>query len=365
MSEEERLMSEVVRLALKERVKLKRGENVTVETWGHGIPLAREFVHEARAMGAHPMMLVEDEDAFWRTVEGLKPGANKAGTHEWAALKEADAYVFMIGPADIGRVWKNGPKMGGAYPSNEEWYTRAAKAKIRGVRMLWGYTTKERADAYGIDQAAWRKMVLEGSAVPPSAVRGPGKKLLAILKKGKTLRIGAPNGTELRMNLARRDAQLDDGSVSPQDVKDGENMTQAPAGQVWVAPDEKSVEGHYFSDRPSYTLGRPVEGAEFEFKGGKLTTASFKKNGEAFDRAFGAAKGDKDRLGMLIFGLNPKMHAGSPQDAIAAGMITLALGYNEELGGKNETGFQFLAPLSTATVDIDKRRIIDAGKLVL
>ena len=40
----------------------------------------------ARAMGAHPMLMVEDEEAFWRTIETLKPGANKAGTHEWAAL---------------------------------------------------------------------------------------------------------------------------------------------------------------------------------------------------------------------------------------------------------------------------------------
>jgi leucyl aminopeptidase (aminopeptidase T) len=365
MSEEERLLADVVNVALRDRVKLKKGENVTVETWGHGMPLAREFVHGARALGAHPMLMVEDEEAFWRTIETLKPGANKAGSHEWAALKEADAYVFLTGPADITRVWKNGARMGTAYPSNDEWYARAARAKIRGVRVLYGYATKERADAYGIDHASWRRMILEGATVPPAAVRAPGKKLTALLKRGKTLRIAAPNGTELRMDLAGRDAQLDDGSVSPQDVKDGENMTQAPAGQVWVAPSEATVEGHFIADCPSYTLGRPVDGAEFEFKGGKLMTAAFKKNGEAFDRAFGAAKGHKDRVGMVIFGLNPKLKPGTPQDAIAAGVVTLSIGYNEELGGKNDTSFQFLAPLSGATVEIGNKKVIDAGRLTL
>lgn len=365
MSEDDRLVAEAVKVALKDRVRLKRGENVTVETWGHGLPLAREFVHGARALGAHPMLVVEDEEAFWRAIETLRPGSNKAGSHEWAALKETDAYVFVIGPADIARAWKNGPKMGGAYPSNDEWYKRAARAKVRGVRMLWGYTSEERAAALAFDQAEWRKMILEGSAVPPAAIRGPGKKLTALLKRGKTLRIAAPNGTELRMKLAGRNAQLDDGSVSPQDLEDGENMTSAPAGQVWVAPDEASVEGHYIANRPSFSFGRPVEGAEFEFKAGALTTAAFTKNGELFDRAFGAAKGHKERVGMVIFGLNPKMRPGFPQDAMAAGVVTLSIGYNEELDGKNETTFQFLAPLTGATVEVDKKTVVEGGKLAL
>ncbi len=363
--EEGPLVESLVKVALGERIKLKRGENLIVETWSHGLPVAREFVHQARAMGAHPMLLLEDEETFWRTVEGLKPGANRAGDHEWAALAKANAYVFITGPADIGRVWRNGPKMGGAYPSNEEWYSRAARAKLRGVRVLYGYTSQERADAYSLDMGAWRQMILEAGAVSPKAIKPVGAKLGGLLKRGKTIRITAPNGSDLSLKLAGRAAQVDDGSVSPQDIKDGENMTQAPAGQLWVAPDEKSAEGRFVADRPSYSLGRPVIGAEFEFKGGKLSTAAFSQNGEAFDRAFAGARGDKDRVGMLIFGLNPKVRPGFPQDAVAAGVITLTLGYNDELGGKNKTEFQFLAPLSTATVEVDGTKVIDAGRLAL
>lgn len=354
-----------MKVALKDRVHLKRGDNLIVETWPHTLHVAREVVFQARQMGAHPMLLVEDEPAFWRTVESLKPGAMEAGSHEWAALSQADAYVFLTGPADIARVWGNGSKMAHAYPSNEEWYRRAKRARIRGVRLAYGYTSPERAAAYGLDLGAWRHMVLEAGAVPPKAIRPAASKLTRVLLKGKQVRITASNGTDLELRLKGRRPQVDDGSVSPQDLKDGENMTQAPAGQLWVAPDEKAAEGTVIFDRPSLSLGRPVKEVSFEFRKGRLVASYFEENGEKFDTAFRRAKGDKDRVGMLVFGLNPKVRAGFPQDAIAAGVVSLALGKNGELGGKNKTDFTFLTPHASATVEVDGKKVVEAGRLLL
>ncbi len=365
MAEGSRIIEEVVRVALKDRVHLKRGENLLIESWPHGLDVAKEAVFQARAMGAHPMLIVEDEETLFRSLDALRPGATKAGGHEWAALSKANAYMFIPGPADLPRAWAMGSKWGAAYPSNGEWYDRAKRAKLRGVRVLFGYTSEERAGAYGLDLAAWRQMVLEAACVKPSEIRPKGAALSRVLGKGKKVKITAPNGTDLSLGLCGRVAQVDDGSVSLQDLKDGENMSQAPAGQLWVAPDEKTAEGRYVADRPSLSLGRPVKGAEFEFKGGKLVASTFDEGGEKFAEAFAKAKGDKDRVGMLIFGLNPKVRAGFPQDAMAAGVVTLTLGYNDELGGKNKTEFQFLAPLASATVEVDGKRVVDRGRLAL
>ncbi len=365
MAEGSRIIEEVVRVALKDRVRLKRGENLLIESWPHGLEVAKEAVFQARAMGAHPMLIVEDEATLFRSLEGLKPGATKAGAHEWAALSKANAFMFIPGPADLPRAWAMGSKWGAAYPSNGEWYARAKRAKLRGVRVLFGYTSEERAGAYGLDLAAWRQMVLEAACVRPSEIRPKGAALSRTLAKGTHVKITAPNGTDLSLGLCGRAAQVDDGSVSAQDLKDGENMSQAPAGQLWVAPDEKSAAGRFVADRPSLSLGRPVKGAEFEFKAGKLVASTFAEGGERFQGAFAKARGDKDRVGMLIFGLNPKVRAGFPQDAMAAGVVTLALGYNDELGGKNKTEFQFLAPLASATVEVDGKRVVDGGRLAL
>ncbi len=66
MSEYEALAKNVLRKTLR----VKAGENVIVETWNHGIPIAREFVFQIRALGARPLMTFEDEDAFWRSAAG-------------------------------------------------------------------------------------------------------------------------------------------------------------------------------------------------------------------------------------------------------------------------------------------------------
>ena len=79
MPSESELIEAAVTLALRDRVKLKRGENLLVECWPHGLPVAREAVYQARAMGAHPLLMVEDEQALFRSVENLKAGATGAG----------------------------------------------------------------------------------------------------------------------------------------------------------------------------------------------------------------------------------------------------------------------------------------------
>ena len=358
------ILERLVLIALKERIRLKRGENVIVETYPHGMAFASEFVYQARALGAHPLMIVEDEPSLFRTVEALKPGAMKAGTHEWAALSKAQAYVFVTGPADLPRAWSLGPKWGAAFPSNEEWYSRAKRGRVRGVRMIYGYATKERAQAYGVDVEEWSQMMLEGAAVPPGPIRAAGKALAKKLLKAKQVHITADNGTDLTFRLIGRRPQVDDGSVSLEDLKNGDNMTQAPAGQLWVAPDEKSPEGTIVFDRPSNSFGRWVKGVTLEFRGGRLTASSFQENGEAFEKAFSRAKGDKDRLGMFIFGLNPGVRVGFPQAPMAAGCVSLTLGDNGEIDGKNKTDFTFLVPHASATVELDGKQVVERGRLM-
>jgi len=37
-------------------------ENVIVECWNHGLDAAKEIVYQLRAVGARPMLLLEDEE---------------------------------------------------------------------------------------------------------------------------------------------------------------------------------------------------------------------------------------------------------------------------------------------------------------
>src|SRR5206468_11419485 len=139
-------------------------ENVIVETWNHGLPIATEVVYQVRAAGARPLLLFEDEDTYWKSVTTLPESKlGQVGSHEWRAMSEADGYVFIPGPADITKIREAGKKYSAATAYNDEWYRRAKRNRLRGARLGLGYVTEGRARSYGFDEPAWRAMVLEAS----------------------------------------------------------------------------------------------------------------------------------------------------------------------------------------------------------
>src|SRR5947207_15415643 len=91
MSEYEALAKNVIRRTLDIQPK----ENVIVECWNHGLAIATEVVCQARAAGARPMLLFEDEDAYWRAVKTLPESKlGQVGRHEWKENGGADDYVL-------------------------------------------------------------------------------------------------------------------------------------------------------------------------------------------------------------------------------------------------------------------------------
>ncbi|HTD80984.1 MAG TPA: aminopeptidase [Thermoplasmata archaeon] len=363
MSEYEALAKNVIKKALHVKPK----ENVIVETWNHGLPVAAEFVYQLRAAGARPMLLFEDEPTVWRSITTLpKSKLGNVGSHEWKAVDEADAYVFIPGPADISKVREVGSEKWGAFTGyNEDWYKRAEKNRLRGARIALGYATQQRATSYGFDLDAWRGMLLDASSVDPSEILKAGRKVQSALSKKGRLEISAPNGTRFSCDLMGRKAGIEDGIVSEADLDEGENVANIPAGEVYVIPDEKSAEGTIVFDRPIAYLGRWIRGVSLAFDNGKLAKWSATENADMIQRDWDDAKGDpgRERLAYLDIGVNPKGRQGFLQDVIAAGNVYVAVGNNDEVGGKNNSDFFLGASLTGATVTVNDRPVVTDGAL--
>lgn len=359
MSEYEALAKNIIRRSLHIRPK----ENVIVECWNHALDAAEEVVYQLRAVGARPMFLFEDEETYWRAVETLPTAKlGQVSASEWAALSQADAYVFFPGPADLPRYRKNLPKSSAATGYNSEWYRRATKAGLRGARVLLGYVSHERARAYGYDFAAWVEMIVRASSIDFAPISRKGKKLAALLSQDAKVEVTAPNGTQFVCELKGRDALVEDGIVDAQDVKDGEFMTGVPPGYVIVCPDESSAEGVVRFDRPVPYLGIQVTDVAFQFKDGKASWSAGANEDEIraqYDKATGA----KDRLGWLQIGLNPDVRYGFLQDDLVAGAMEIGIGDNTEYGGKNTSNFNFQGRLTNATVRIGEKVVVKNGRL--
>ncbi|MCI4319991.1 MAG: aminopeptidase [Thermoplasmata archaeon] len=369
MSSEEGGPEGVAKALLGGALALKRGENLLIETWNHTLPYAAACVVEARRLGASPVLQLEDEAAYWRSFESpaSSKGLGRVGAHEWAALAKSQAFVFFPGPADSPRLNAlPAPERVRLQAYNGEWYRRAKAARIRGVRSMLGYATDARATQLGVSAAAWRTQLVRATiATNLKTVRADAQRAAAKLKRGKLLRVTAPNGTDVTLKLRGRSPTVDDGVVTPEDVKSGQNVTASPPGAVVVAVDERSAEGVAIANRPTFWRPGRLEGGQWEMHAGHLTNAWYTDGQATFDEAYQAAPKGKDVIGIFSIGLNPALEAGVPLvEDQEAGAVTLGLGGNANYGGSNRCPFLSWVVLGEATVAVDGVPLSDRGKLL-
>lgn len=357
----------VAQKVLKETLRVKRGENVVIEAWTHELDLARAFVLEARKMGARPVVLYEDEEAYWKSLEecDLKD-LGQVGDHEWALLSKAQAYVFLWGPADRPRLAGLDPKMvQKLHAYNALWYQRAKRAKLRGARMEIGRATPASAQHFNVALEPWRKELTDATLADTRAIVAEGKRVAKALKHGKVVTIDHPNGTRLELHLRGRDPQIEDGVVGPEDVAKGNNMTSVPGGYVVVALDENAGEGLFRSNRTSYLSAHRAEGGEWTLSKGKLLSYQYRSGGEAFTGPYERApKKGRDQVGLLSIGLNPKIVQAPQMEDQERGVVLLTLGRNDEQGGTNRVPFMTWLALGGANVTVDGRPVVQAGNIV-
>ncbi|HLM70975.1 MAG TPA: aminopeptidase [Thermoplasmata archaeon] len=369
MAPEETTPPAVARALLGSALRVRRGEHVVVASWNHTLPWASACVAEARRVGARPLLLLEDETAFWRSVDGAPPSRRWAGLAPptRAALQRADALVYFPGPADRPRLHALPPHLLAPFVgSDDEWLSAARSARLRAVRCLLGYASDAQAEHWGVPGAMWRSQLIRGIAdVDYGTLRTDGRRAAALLLKGRELRLTAANGTDLKLRLRARMPWVDDGSVDADDRRRGRVMSAAPAGSVVVAVDENSAEGMVVASRPSFLSPGRVEGGQWEVAGGKLRNYWYTGGGDAFESEFGRAPRGRETISLFALGLNTALAPGVPQaEDEEAGTVTIAIGGNTLYGGRNRCRFLSWITIGDATVAVDGAPLCDRGKVL-
>ncbi|MGA8856062.1 MAG: aminopeptidase [Candidatus Bathyarchaeia archaeon] len=348
---------------LSSTLGIQPGDDVIVETWDHGLPIADAFIYKLRELGARPMLLFEHEETFWKSAETLpEEKLGKVGEHEWAAVEKAKGYVFITGPADFLKIWKNRQKFGAATSYNEEWYERAKRCRLKGARIALGYATQQRAHAYKIPLASWQRMLIAASGVDFAELKGKVAKLASLMHNGE-VKLTAPNDTNLTLRLAGRDAFQDDCIVDSEDLDHGRNVANIPGGDVLACPDETYAEGSVVFDRPTSFMGKWVGGVRLDFRNGLLSNYRGRLNANLLKAAYDKASGERDRIAAIGVGVNPQVRTGFLQDSLASGVVTVGIGGNDDIGGANKTDFYFAGVITKATLTVDGNAIVRNGKL--
>ena len=369
MASEDASPPAVARALIGSALGVKRGEHVVVATWNHTLPWAASCVAEARRVGARPLLLLEDEGAFWKSLD-LSPSARTwsgLSAPVRAALRQAEALVYFPGPADRPRLHGlPAPLQSPFLAADDQWFLQARGNRLRGVRCLLGYASDAQAKHWGVPGPMWRSQLIRGiTEADYGAMRASAGRAARLLARGRSLRVTAPNGADVRLRLRGRTPWVDDGAVDAEDLRRGRNLSAAPGGSVVVAVDERSAEGTAVANRPSFLSPGRVEGGQWEIEGGRLRNYWYTEGGESFESEFAAAPRGRETVALFALGLNPALGPGVPRaEDQEAGTVTLAIGGNTLFGGRNRCRFLSWITLGEATVAVDGAPLADRGTIL-
>jgi aminopeptidase len=352
---------------VKSCLRIRPNDNVTIFFYPHSTTLAEDIATECFRIGAD-VNLSAYTDRFYEAYMRLLPEDNLRRPSVFCrGLTELSTAEFWLGGAYDPAVYRRvSPEKMAAADAGEAaaHFPVARERKVRSLFVAMGLVTRPRAKAYGFSFPRWHKMMLDASSVRAEKLDSDGRAVAGRLGNGGRVRITADNGTDLELSLGGRRALVFDGVVDEADIAAGALDAAIPAGNVAVAPREDSAEGTVVFDVPEAWAGRTIRNLRWEFAKGRVISWSGDKNADVLRKQWELGTGEKDRIGSLSIGLNPKAEFGLLQNPIVRGAVTVAIGANEDLGGANKIGFYHGASVRDATVEVDGKPIVKAGRLV-
>lgn len=359
---------ELAKTVVKDALNIDSTDVVTITTWDHTIDVANAFAVECFRQGADAIITLWTDEYFYGLLEQLSEASLGERSKICEMFTETEtAAITMFGPKNPEGLKSVSPSKLNAWNKGEResHYPRNIERGIRNVSLPLALLTPERSKVYGFKMENWRKTMSNALAVDLKRIASTGREIAKILEEARKVHLTAANGTDLTFELNRRPVHIDDGIIDKEDIAKKSFDSQLPAGTALTTIVENSSNGEVNFDLPLQSMGVNIEGLEWKFKDGKLTAMKARKNLKSITEQFEKASGDKDRISFLQIGLNPQAEYGYLIDHIVEGSVQLGVGDNEYLGGKNTSSFGMAATLSKATLEIDGKKVIQKGKLLL
>lgn len=356
-----------VERVVKSCLRISIDDKVTIFTWRHTLDLAEAFAAACERAGAQAHLEFTTDDLWYDTLLNRPIDfLETPDQFDLALAGIATAGIFIAGPENPERMKEVPAERWMAYGrADRPSYEKLRERRVRMAEITLGQVTPQRAKTYGFNYNAWRKNVVEAIDVEYDAMRKLGRKLAAILEKSKKALVTDSKGTNLSFTLEGRRAHIYDGIIDEEDVETGTTYTSLPGGSVSVAPTETSANGDLCSNVPYPQVGVLIQNMSLRFENGKLTSFNGGKNFRVLENMWEKGTGDKSRIGSLTLGLNPKASLGFTANQIVLGTVTIGIGLNKELGGRNESDWGLGVTLAEPTVKLDERTIVKQGKLTL
>lgn len=138
-----------------------------------------------------------------------------------------------------------------------------------------------------------------------------------------------------------------------------------PAGELIMPAVNGSANGKIVLDRLVWD-GRLIRGLTLVFERGVLTAMTAQNDMSALEARYESASGAKNRFGFIDIGINEQTRLPTGSGRVvwtAPGSIVFGFGDNRSFGGDNQSDFGFTAQIGGATLTVDGKPVISAGRL--
>lgn len=355
-----------------ESAGVKEGDLVLITGDVRDVALVEEIAVAVARHGGHPVQLLGRERTGPRYYAEVPERYDAGRAAFFARLAEIPTVLIGVGGLEQRGLYDKVPAsrlaaVSKAFQPVGETYL---KRNVRQVYVDNGlYPTKAQAQMMGLGQAELARLFWSALASDPRRTQANGAAVAAAFGAARQARLTHPNGTDLRFGVEGRPVILSDGVITPERAAQGgaAGILYLPAGEALLAPVPGTAEGKVVIDRMEIGAGR-VEKLTWTFAGGKLVGYGGKPSA-AYTRwkeLYEAGGVGKEVFAGVDLGLHPgvKSPPGKPLlSYIPAGMVTVSIGDDTNLGGTNSSPYGSAGFLPGATLELDGKPLVRKGVL--
>jgi len=182
------------------------------------------------------------------------------------------------------------------------------------------------------------------------------------LDAASDVQVQTAQGTDLKLSLAGRHPHILDGLV-----KGPGTFAAMPDGETAISPAEGSTEGILVIEHTMDGLGLLDSPIRMEVAKGKVVSIEGGESARRLRRLVDAADEHATNIAEFAIGTNPqaRLIGIMAEDKKLEGAVHIAIGDNHVLGGAIKSNIHLDGMLLNPTVEIDGKRVIDEGRLLL
>ncbi len=344
---------------IKYSLNIRPGEKVLIDSSKNCSEMIKYLIELIANNGAIPLVIIKENDIQRSLImNGSQEQFEIMRKHEQMLLECVDVYINMM---DSDNCYDMSDIPSDKRSLYQQYYFKPINFEVIMPKLRWitvDYPSVSSAQQFGMSTEAYEKYFFDAVNTDYKELHTAMIPLKNILDKGRHVQITSPDTTNLSFDITEFKAVICSGKIN------------IPDGEVFIAPDLKSLNGTIKFNVPSRYSGKQFSNIFLTFENGKVISHNSDTNSSSLTSLLDISEGNR-YVGEFAIGTNPNIDTPRTNilfDEKILGSIHLALGNSHSLSDNGNVGsihwdmVKMLTPeYGGGSVIIDDRLIQENG----